>query len=134
VSGVAPRCAAVRLSPWWISTPVGENLVEKGHEPREAHQVEHSAAGVSRVPHGPEAPWMRTVVFHRYQKHPRRNVASGAGFIFPDNRKANGYWKLSTWCGDSFSRFHCWVSRLNASFSLTIFDGRNPHFFLPACV
>src|SRR5690349_19518505 len=55
-------CAAVRLSPLWVSTPVGENLVEKGHEPREAQQVEHSAAGVSRGPHGSSGLWMRRAV------------------------------------------------------------------------
>src|SRR4029450_2552252 len=45
VRGVAPQGAVVRLSPLWVSTPVGENLIEKGHDPWEAQQVEHSAAG-----------------------------------------------------------------------------------------
>jgi hypothetical protein len=61
VRGVAPRGAVVRLSPLWVSTPVGENLIEKGHDPWEAQQVEHSAAGVSMSPQGHQKVWVRSL-------------------------------------------------------------------------
>jgi hypothetical protein len=61
VRGVAPRGAVVRLSPLWVSTPVGENLIEKGHDPWEAQQVEHSAAGVSMSPQGHQKVLVRSL-------------------------------------------------------------------------
>jgi hypothetical protein len=58
----------------------------------------------------------RTVVFHRYQKHPRRGVVNGVGLVFPEKRKAHGYQKISTWCGYSFASFSCCLSIVNEGF------------------
>src|SRR5215468_204579 len=56
-------------------------------------------------------------------------VASGAGLVFPDKRKAHGYLRISAWCTYSFASFSCCLSILNAPFPSAILVEEKTSFF-----